>query len=160
MPSHSQFIHDQNGNPSPTGLINVGAYFPIEVHVPPQIAEALTNAGQSVPHCATGLALIDTGATLTCVHEPLLHSLGLNPVGTVNSGTASGPVRQNVYPARIVFPTKGWTLDVAQAVGVNLTGQVVPEKPPKPIIALLGRNALASWVFIYNGPAGYWTVAM
>jgi len=144
----------------PAGLTNVGAFFPIEVHVPPQIAEAMTAAGQSVPNCVAGLALIDTGATLTCVHEPILHSLNLNPVGVVNSGTANGPKRQNVYPARIVFPTKGWTLDLGQAVGVDLTGQVVLKEPPEPIIVLLGRNALQSWVFIYNGPAGYWTVAM
>lgn len=42
---------------------------------------------------------------MTCVHEPILTGLGLNPIGIVNSGTAKGLVQQSVYPARIVFPT-------------------------------------------------------
>lgn len=160
MPTHNQFIYDQSRNPNPNGLTNLGAFFPIEVHVPPQIAQALINAGKTVPNCFKSLALIDTGATFTCVDEPILRNLGLNPVGIVTSGTANGPVRQNIYPARIAFPTKGWTVDLAQAVGVNLAGQAIPKTPPEPIIALLGRNLLQHWVFIYNGPGAYWTVAM
>lgn len=160
MPTHSQFIYDQNGKLSPPALRQIGAFFPIEVHVPPKIAEALSNAGQPVPKGVAGLGLIDTGATLTCISEDVLNNLGLNPFDVVNSGTADGPKQQNVYPARIVFPTKGWTLDLNKAVGVNLKGQVIQKDPPEPIIALLGRNLLEHMIFIYNGPAGLWTVAL
>ena len=83
------------------------------------------------------MALIDTGATATCVHEPLLQALGLNPTGVVDSLTANGPVRQNTYPARIILPSEGLTLDMPFVPGVNLTGQQIPTTPPQPLIAHL-----------------------
>jgi hypothetical protein len=159
MSVHNQLVRDQSGNLSSKGLADIGAFCPVEIHVPPQIAQILTNAGQSVPNCATGLALIDTGASLTCVHEPILQGLGLNPVGIVNSGTAGGPRQQNAYPVRIICPTQGWTLDLRRAIGVDLTGQIINKVPPEPIIALLGRDLLEHWVLIYNGPGGFWTIS-
>jgi len=159
MPIHNQFNFDQKGKQSPGALTNMGAFFPIEVHVPPKIAEALTKVGKPVPKGVAGLGLIDTGATLTCISEDVLKTLGLNPFDVVNSGTADGQKKQNVYPARIVFPTKGWTLDLQKAVGVNLAGQIIPKTPPEPIIALLGRNLLQHWIFTYNGAGGFWTVS-
>jgi len=158
MPHHNAFIKDKDGNPNPLGLRVLGAFFPIEVHIPPQIAEALAKEGKPIPTPVTGLGLIDTGATMTCVHEEILTSLGLNPTGVVNSGTAAGPVQQNVYPVRIVFPAQGWTLDVP-AAGVNLTGQTTQLDPPQPLIVLLGRNLLEQWILVWNGPAGHWAVA-
>lgn len=159
MPTHNHFSLDSKGKRSPLALTHLGAFFPIEVHVPPKIAETLTKAGKPVPKGIAGLGLIDTGATLTCISEEVLKALGLNPFDVVSSGTADGQKKQNVYPARIVFPAQGWTLDLQKAVGVNLTGQIVPKVPPEPIIALLGRNLLQRWVFIYNGLGGFWTVS-
>jgi len=102
--------------------------------------------------------MIDTGASLTCVHEPLLANLGLNPVGVVNSGTAAGRIQQALYVARLVFPLIGWTVDL-QVVGVNLEGQEVATSPPQPIVALLGRNLLRNSVLVWNGWGGFWTLA-
>lgn len=160
VPIHTQFNYNKNGKLSAGALAQLGAFFPIEVQVPPQIAEVMTKAGQTVPKSVSGIGLIDTGATLTCIQEDILVSLGLNPIGQANAGTANGPVQRNIYPARIVFPTKGWTLDLARAMGVNLTGQVIPTDPPQPIIALLGRNLLERCVFIYNGLVGLWTITL
>lgn len=160
MPTHNRFINGPDGKPSPQGLVILGAFFPIEVQVPPQIAELLTNNGQSVPAPISGLAMIDTGATMTCVHEPLLQQLGLKPISVVTSGTANGPAQQSVYGGRIFFPAQGWTLDLNGIVGVNLGGQIIPVPPaPQPLIALLGRNFLEHFVFIWNGPGGFWTIS-
>jgi hypothetical protein len=159
MPIYNRLVRDQGGNLSPRGLVNLGAFFPIEIHIPQQIVQILTNTGQPIPKCITGMGLIDTGATSTCVHEAILQGLGLQPVGIVNCGTAGGPNQRNVYPARILFPEQGWTLDLNRAVGVDLTGQVINKIPPEPIIALLGRDLLKHWLFAYNGPGGFWTVS-
>ena len=162
MPVYSHFIRDPRNNnlPNPAGLATLGAFFPIEVHVPPQIAQVLSAQGQAVPPPIAGLAIIDTGATMTCVHEPLLTQLGLNPISVVQAGTANGPVQQSVYPGRIIFPAQGWTIDLSGVAGVDLTGQFVPLNPRQPLVALLGRNILQHWLFIWNGPGGYWTVSM
>jgi hypothetical protein len=49
----------------------------VDLDVPPALAASLTAAGQPVPpQRRASLALIDTGATLTCVHEPILTGLG------------------------------------------------------------------------------------
>lgn len=144
----------------PQALVVAGAYFPIEVHVPTAMAEALTQAGHSVPPPQTGLAILDTGATITAVHEPALAALGLTPVNVVQMGTANGPTLQNIYAARIHFPTTGWNLELQQVVGSNLDGQVIPIQPPQPMICLIGRNTLRDWVLVWNGPGGFWTVAV
>lgn len=162
MPTHNQFFRDKtSGDPLPTALTQLGAFLSIEIHVPPQIAQVLTDQGEPVPPPVPGLALIDTGATMTCVHRRVLDQLGLKPIGTVNSGTASGVVQQEIYPGRIVFPTHGWTLDLQAVVAVDLSGQTIALEPdPQPIIALLGRNFLQRGVFIWNGTGGCWTLTL
>lgn len=144
----------------PDGLVVAGAYFPIEVHLPQPLANALTQAGQPLPAPQSGLAIIDTGATFTAVNEVCLTTLGLQPVNTVQMGTANGQVTQSIYAARISFPTTGWDLELQQVVGANLAGQNIPLDPPQPIICLIGRNTLKNWVVTWNGPGGFWTVAV
>jgi hypothetical protein len=113
-----------------------------------------------VPAPQTGIALIDTGATMTCVHEPILKLLTLNPIGAVTSGTANGPVQQSLYPASLHFTALGFGIELDQVAGVDLAGQTVPLNPPQNVVALIGRNVLSRCIFIYNGPGGFWTLAM
>ena len=108
----------------------------------------------------SGVALIDTGATGTCVHEPVLQQLGLNPIGATNSGTAAGQTRHNLYPARLEFPADGIDREFNSVVGVNLTGQsVTVNNATHPIIALIGRDVMKDWVLIYNGVGGVVTIS-
>ena len=160
MPVHNRYILEPNGDGSPGGLVQMGAFHSIEIHVPPQIADLLTAQGQPVPPPQSEVAIIDTGATFTAVHEPLLQALGLHPIGVVNTGTANGPVQQNTYAARVVLPVEGITGDIHSLTGVNLANQIVPLNPPQPLIALLGRDFLQRMVLIWNGPAGMWTLSL
>jgi hypothetical protein len=139
-------------------MAGLGAILTLDVHVPPAIANALTASNQPVPPAVSGITLVDTGATMTCVHEAILTGLGLQPVGQVQSGTANGPVQQNVYMTRLVFPLLGWTVDLPVA-GVDLTGQQAQLNPPQDIIALLGRNLLRNCVLIWNGVGGFWSIS-
>jgi len=161
MPIHNNFYHKPGtSEPNPDGILHVGAIMPIEIHVPPKIADVLNKEGKQIPQPVTGTALVDTGATMTCVHEPMLKRLCLNPVGAINSGTANGPVQQNLYPATLQFPVQGWGVELNAVAGVDLTGQRAPLDPPVDIIALIGRNLLKDWVLIWNGPGGYWSIAV
>jgi hypothetical protein len=159
VPIFNRWVIDQNKDPNPNGLSVMGAIVPIEIHIPSQLAQVLTDAGQPLPNCAKGIALIDSGATSTCVHESILTGLNLHPVGVMACGTANGPALRSVYPVRLVLPTMSVTVDNTQSVGVDLTGQQALTVPPEPIIALIGRNLLQQWVFTYNGPGGFWTVS-
>ena len=131
MPVNNRYFQDAAGHVlfSADNLALVGAVVPIEIHVPQVIAQVLTGRGH--PHPAvTGMAMVDTGATFTCVHEPVLLQLGLNPVGVATSGTASGPVQQSQYPVRLVSPDQNWTFDLI-TTGVNLSGQPFRSSRPR-----------------------------
>jgi len=139
-----------------------GALTPIEVHVPPQLAQSLTQAKHPVPPPQTGQSLIDTGATFTSVHEPLLVALGLQPINVIQAGTANGPVNQNVYAVRINFPALGWDVGLIEVTGSNLTGQMTPAshgQTPQPLMALVGRNLLARCCLHWEGSAGFWSIS-
>ena len=159
MPVYNTFVRDAQGNIGPAGLADTGALFAIEIQLHPATAQALAQQNQPIPAGVPGVAMIDTGASGTCIHEPILQQLGINTVGVIQGLTAAGAVQQNLYPARLLFPATGWTLDVPNVVGVNLAGQVARIVPPQPIVALLGRNLLAGWTLTWNGPGGFWTVA-
>jgi hypothetical protein len=159
VPVYNSFLRDAQGNENAAGLAAAGALFSVEIQLHPSIAQALTQQGQAVPGGVPGMAMIDTGASGTCVHEPILRQLGINPVAVVQGLTAAGAVQQSVYPARLVFLTTGWLLDVPNVVGVDLSGQVAQIVPQQPIVALLGRDLLSAWTFSWNGPGGFWTVA-
>lgn len=164
MPAHnSYFLGPQpGGGQAPhSGVLEIaGPVLQVEVHVPAALAVVMTNTKQLVPPPVVGWALIDTGATKTAVHEKAIVSLGVQPIGTANGGTAAGQVTHNVYPVRLKFPGTSRTgqdleAEASQAIGVDLSGQVLDNKP---IIALVGRDLLAQCVLVYNGSGGHFTL--
>lgn len=158
--SNNQFVHPETKQAEPNGLVTAGPIIQVEIHVPQVIAGQLSVANQPIPAPVVGLGLVDTGATLTCVHEEVLKKLSLNPVGIVDSGTAAGKVSQNAYACQVRIPANNLLAELSPVIGVNLTGQqaAVPGTPP--IIALLGRNLLQHGVFVYNGTFGFWSFSI
>ncbi|HHT9141405.1 MAG: aspartyl protease family protein [Planctomycetes bacterium] len=128
----------------------------VEIAVPSALVQYLTTQNLSIPPSVSGFALIDTGATRSCIDEQAVSTLGVNPIGTTTTMTAAGPVQQSLYPARLRFPVHGFEVEFNSAIGVNLKGQGVGDKP---LIALIGRDILAKTVFIYNGFGGFFTFA-
>ena len=79
-------------------------------------------------------------------------------MGVVTVGTAGGPSQQSSYPAKISFPgTPLPGCDLPRAVGVNLAGQIAAGVP---LLALIGRDFLASAVLVYNGPSGMFSLSL
>lgn len=147
----------------PDGLLVTGAVLAVEIHVPTAVAALLTQQGHPVPTGVPGWALIDTGATFSCVHEQAFLDLGLAPVGVASMLTANGPADRPTYPGRLVFPEIGWDFDLPLPLAcVDLTGQVIsfgPNNPSQPILMLLGRDLLSGCVLIWNGPAAIWSLS-
>ncbi len=125
----------------------------VEVHVPQPLATLLSQQGKPIPKPAPGLALIDTGASITAVDDSVITSLGVQPIGVTTVHTPSGSAPQNQYPVRFVFPGSSLPeLSVTQAIGSVLR--------PQGIVALIGRDALSSVILVYNGPVGMMTLAI
>ena len=161
MPIHNRILLDKSGAPSSAALLEVGAFFSVEITVPKALAASLAQSGSPVPQPQTGMALVDTGATRTCVHEPILQAMGLNPTGTAETGTARGPATQNVYKVDLIFPGRKWEFSPPGVISVDLTGQQLRLRPnPEPVVALLGRDFLQIGLLVWNGPGGLWSFAL
>jgi hypothetical protein len=83
--------------------------------------------GPQSPDPITGKALIDTGASRCAIDEEIVRSLSIPPFGLTSFHTPSGVSHQLTDSASLSFPG---------------------------ITAIIGRNVIRSFVFIYNGPGG------
>ena len=119
---------------------------------------ALTTASQPIPPLQPARALLDTGASCTCVDPSVLIALGIPSTGTtlVNSPTSgTNPQTVNVYDVCIWIPGATPppfflnTVAVAESQLLQAQG----------FHALIGRDILASCVINYNGPLGFVTVS-
>jgi predicted aspartyl protease len=105
--------------------------------------------GPSVSHIPEPIdlrALVDTGASVTCVHKDVIDRLGLQPTGAASVSTPSGTHSIAQYDV-------GMRLDGADD---ELTIPVLAISLPTDIGALIGRDVLDRFRFIYDGPAGTW----
>lgn len=160
MPIH-RFHFDTIDDVSPEiPLAAAGPVIRISIHVPPALESTMREAGSPIPPPISGLALVDTGATLCAVNQSSIEALGIQPIDTVSSGSAAGPGICNVYPGRLVLHISGgdMTWDQSRLTGVNLDGLSLSGLD-QPLIVLLGRDFLSNFIFHYDGPAGTWTLA-
>lgn len=96
-----------------------------------------------------GIALLDTGAVATAIDESVCQQLNLPPVDVARVSHVEGSSRRTCYAARIAFPDlRLKPIQITRILSVNLSAM----NPP--IIALIGRDLLAHFKFIYNGPRG------
>ena len=116
-------------------------------------AKAIADKGESIPRPVVGHALIDTGASNTCIDREAADRAGLAVVD-------SGPLTSATQEAEIV-PIYAGKLDIAGletpiiahgAYGVNLA--------PQQLIVLIGRDMLKNCVLIYNGPDGSFSLSL
>ena len=122
-------------------------------------AAALKAANQPSPPPVPIRALIDTGASGTCVDPSVLLSLQLTPTGTVSVATPSTgtvPFVAPQYDVAIVIPGgPGDTPLIIPAVAVLATELLAPQG----FHALIGRDILARCILHYNGSTGLFTIA-
>jgi predicted aspartyl protease len=117
------------------------------------MAQQLLQQGIHVPDPVPGLALIDTGATTTCVDAEAAQKLGLPVVNVVNIASASHTSSQhNVYPIHIAVAGSPIRINAPRAVGVPLAAQG--------LLVLIGRDVLSACILFYNGAMGSFTLSM
>lgn len=116
------------------------------------IAEQLLQQGKPVPQPISGLALIDTGATSTCIDDEAAQKLQLPVTNVVNVASAShSSTPQNVYPIQVQITGLPISIE-SGAVGAALA--------PQKLLALIGRDVLQHCTLFYNGITGQITLSI
>lgn len=110
-------------------------------------ARALRSDEPDEVEVVAGKALIDTGASWTCIDASIAEQLGCTPVDSASMMSASHEsVRTTVYAARLDVPILSSSITARRAFGANLS--------PQGLVALIGRDILRFWHLTYDGPAG------
>lgn len=153
MPVFSRWwTNPQTNLPDAAQLRVNGPALQVEVRVPSALAAALQRRRLPVPPPQVGLALIDTGASITAVEGAVLQTLGLSPTGFAPIATPGGTVQQPVYACDMEFP--GTPIPVVPfnfVIGSQVAGLGYA--------ALIGRDVLTHFQLVYNGVEGLWTLA-
>jgi predicted aspartyl protease len=118
--------------------------------------EALQKGGQAVPAPVSMRALIDTGASCTCIDPSVLGQLSLTPTGATQihtPSTGSAPHTLLTYDASLtlVHPRLQLQITTVAVVATELEAQGIQ--------ALIGRDILENCLLIYNGQEGTFTLA-
>jgi predicted aspartyl protease len=92
-------------------------------------------------------ALVDTGATESCIDDMLAVQLNLPIINEQEIAGVGGQLKAKIYLAQIYVPTLDKTIYGAFA-GVHLAAGGQMHK------ALIGRTFLKAFVMIYNGETG------
>ena len=123
--------------------------FPITIHGPIVPVEILLTrncvAQPSAHSLQKGNALLDTGATTTCVDQSVVGNFNLVPTGNIRRVVSGNDVTErSTYLVRIEFPSIGGIDDVeVSAIDLKrFNGQ----------IAIIGNDILKFFSIHYNGP--------
>lgn len=144
------------GQPPPNPAQELVALGPIVDVIPSPhsaIVQQLHAQGITSPPTVSGKALIDTGASITCVDLQAIATLKAPVVGQIQISSAShAATTQQLYPIHLQVTGMNISMDAPRCAGAPLAAQG--------IVALLGRDALRTCVFIYNGVGGHFTLAV
>ena len=157
MPTwHKHYMAQATGAHIAEALAQEGAVLQVEVNLPQPLIDYFSRQNQPVPAPLTGSALIDTGASKTCVDETILTRLGINATGLISLGTAGGRTQRTLHPVKLAFPEFGFVVETGSVVSVDLGGQIAVGLP---LIALVGRDILRYGHFFYAGSGAFFTLS-
>lgn len=116
-------------------------------------AAQVVQAGGTVPASVTGLALIDTGASSTCIDADTATKMNLPVIDVVSMTSAShAATMQNVYPIQIEIIGVPIIVNADRAMGAALSAQG--------LLAIIGRDVLQHCIFVYNSVTGSFSLAV
>ena len=125
----------------------------VQVGVPAALARALRQAGRTVPVPLRLSAMLDTGASRTCINHRVRRRLALRPFSWLNLSTPSSG--SSARATRMLYKVN---LAVLHPAGQHLTRNAftVAAVPLKHlgVEVLLGRDLLALCRFLYDGKGG------
>jgi len=133
-------------NTGPHNLCTYGFNIPVIVANTP-------DSGAPQPKSIMVIAHFDTGASVTCIDEKIVRELELVPVEVGIMQTAQGSATAKKYLVNISFPNTGlrdYTLNVSDS-NLPYNGSAT-DMGPQNYGVLLGRDIMANWNIVWNGP--------
>lgn len=86
-------------------LHQIGPIVEIQIEIPKDLAKVLVDNKITVPNPIKANALIDTGATNSCVNPDIIRGLNVSPIGVTRIHTAShANIDCNLYKLAFQFP--------------------------------------------------------
>lgn len=151
---------------APDALLAAGPLIVASWSVPAALAAALQAAGRAVPPVVTGMMLVDTGASSTCISEAAAMTLGLTPVRIAQTFGSAGLHSSNVYEAHLQILIEDQNRGVRsnlefefQPTGVPALEQQLPglllNGRPVALVGLLGRDFLRNTTMTYRGDGSF-----
>jgi len=123
-----------------------GAILQVQVSIP----AAYGQAGGSGGAPQTFTAMIDSGASISCINIGAAQQLGLPQVSSTQLGGVGGSSEAPIYAAALVLPEYNVTVDPVQIAGVG--------NPLPGVDMLIGRDILRMLDFDYRGSEGKFTI--
>jgi len=123
-------------------LKSIGPIIEVVVYPPLPLFQHFRKEGKTPPSRKV-IALIDTGASVSCIDESVAVDLGLVARDVIPVLTPSGVSMQKQYDLGIGLPNLTQNIIPVLSPGADLTNQ--------PYRALLGRDILSYCTLIYNG---------
>jgi hypothetical protein len=120
---------------------------------------ALSAERQPIPNLAAIRALVDTGASATCVDISVLRGLNLTPTGRtkINTpSTGSQPVDADQYDVSLIVPAALNQAPLSVGTLPVISAELLSSQG---FHALIGRDILANCIFSYIGNMGLFSLA-
>jgi predicted aspartyl protease len=137
-------------------IVSGGPLVDIKVGVSQERENALQRAGQPIPAPVQLRAVIDTGASCTCVDPQALLSLALTATGTTPIHT---PSTQGIAHDAASYDVSITLMHPELDLWLGTVPIVESQLGLMGIQALLGRDVLESCLLVYNGETGFFTLA-
>lgn len=160
----------------PTIVKRFGPLVEAEWAVPTALQHKLTEANRPVPTPVAGVALIDTGASHTCIAQDAATELGLRATSVGQTFGAGGRHANETFFARLSFRISLVSGQVGSvhrehtALGIPSLheqfehaasrGTIPPTGVPWRLIGLIGRDLLQNMRFSMHGPSGTFEIAI
>lgn len=133
-------------------LIDFGPTLVVDVAFHPSAMSASKEGDPALPQSGPVLALVDTGATESCIDSQLAEELGLPVVDDRKIAGVGGVHDVPVYLGQIVVPQLSF-VQHGLFSGVDLGGKKGTHR------VLIGRTLLKGLMMIYDGVRGQVTLA-
>jgi hypothetical protein len=121
------------------------------LNIPVQLTSVPLDGGE--PKSVTVMAHLDTGAFSTCIDLKLAAALEMFPVGQTKIQTEEGFKFVKKYIINIAFPNTALRSYISYAAGCDFGYKgSMSNLDPNNFSVLLGRELMANWNIVWNGP--------